>query len=134
VIATYNGREPSPPVAVPANAVLVPWLSYSQTMPACDLVVAHGGHGTLVRALSCGCPLVLSPAGGDMAENAARVDWAGLGVRLPRRFCTPRGVRIAVRRALARPQLRAAARRAAAWIAANDARERAAAEIERWAA
>jgi UDP:flavonoid glycosyltransferase YjiC (YdhE family) len=134
VIATYNGREPSRPVAVPANAVLVPWLSYSRTMPACDLVVAHGGHGTLVRALSCGCPVVLSPAGGDMAENAARVDWAGLGVRLPPRFCTPRGVRIAVRRALARPELRTAAHRAAAWIAANDAGERAAAEIERWAA
>ena len=33
VIATWNGREPDPPVAVPANAVLVPWLSYSQTMP-----------------------------------------------------------------------------------------------------
>ena len=134
VIATYNGRAPSPPVDVPANAVLVPWLSYSRTMPGCDLVVAHGGHGTLVRALSCGCPVVLSPAGGDMAENAARVDWAGLGVRLPRRFCTPRGVRIAVRRALARPALATAARRVAAWIAANDARARAAAEIERWAA
>jgi UDP:flavonoid glycosyltransferase YjiC (YdhE family) len=69
-----------------------------------------------------------------MAENAARVDWAGLGVRLPRRLCTPRGVKIAVRRALGRPALRAGAKGAAAWIAANDARERAAAEIERWAA
>ena len=55
-------------------------------MPACDLVVAHGGHGTLMRALARGCPVVVCPAGGDMAENAARVDWAGLGVRLPRRF------------------------------------------------
>jgi UDP:flavonoid glycosyltransferase YjiC (YdhE family) len=132
VIATYNGREPSPPVEVPDNAVLVPWLSYSQTMPACDLVVAHGGHGTLMRALACGCPVVLSPAGGDMAENAARVDWAGLGVRLPRRLCTPRGVRLAVRRALARPGMRERVRRVARWIAAHDGRARAAAEIERW--
>ena len=134
IIATSNAREPSPPVAVPDNAVLVPWLSYSQTMPLCDLVVAHGGHGTLVRALACGCPVVLSPAGGDMAENAARVDWAGLGVRLPRRFCTPGGVRLAVRRALARPSLRERARGVAAWIAANPGGERAALEIERWAA
>jgi UDP:flavonoid glycosyltransferase YjiC (YdhE family) len=133
VIATYNGREPSPPVAVPANAVLVPWLSYSQTMPLCDLVIAHGGHGTLMRALACGCPVVLSPAGGDMAENAARVDWAGLGVRLPRRWCTPHGMRAAVRRALARPSLGVAARRAAAWIAAHPAGPRAVDEIERWA-
>jgi UDP:flavonoid glycosyltransferase YjiC (YdhE family) len=134
VIATYNGREPSPPVDVPANAVLVPWLSYSQTMPLCDLVIAHGGHGTLVRALACGCPVVLSPAGGDMAENAARVDWAGLGVRLPRRWCTPHAMRAAVRRALGRPALRAAARRTADWIAAHPAGPRAADEIERWAA
>jgi UDP:flavonoid glycosyltransferase YjiC (YdhE family) len=133
VIATWNRREPDPPVAVPANAVLVPWLSYSQTMPSCDLVVAHGGHGTLMRALACGCPVVLSPAGGDMAENAARVDWAGLGVRLPRRWCTPRGMRAAVRRALARPSLGVAARRTAAWIAANPAGPRAVDEIERWA-
>jgi len=133
VIATYNGREPSPPVVVPANAVLVPWLSYSQTMPQCDLVVAHGGHGTLMRALACGCPVVLSPAGGDMAENAARVDWAGLGVRLPRRWCTPAGMRAAVRRALGRPELGVAARRVADWIAARPAGPRAAAEIERWA-
>jgi UDP:flavonoid glycosyltransferase YjiC (YdhE family) len=133
VIATYNGREPSPPVVVPDNAVLVSWLSYSQTMPGCDLVVAHGGHGTLMRALSCGCPVVLSPAGGDMAENAARADWAGLGVRLPRRYCTPRGVRLAVRRALARPGLREAARRVADWIAAHDAGGHAVDELERWA-
>jgi UDP:flavonoid glycosyltransferase YjiC (YdhE family) len=133
VIATFNGREPSPPVAVPANAVLVPWLAYSQTMPSCDLVIAHGGHGTLMRALACGCPVVLSPAGGDMAENAARVDWAGLGVRLPRRWCTPRGMRAAVRSALGRPALRVAARRVASWISTHPAGPRAVDEIERWA-
>jgi UDP:flavonoid glycosyltransferase YjiC (YdhE family) len=132
VIATYNGRDPSPPVDVPGNAVLVPWLSYSRTMPACDLVVAHGGHGTLMRALACGCPVVLSPAGGDMAENAARVDRAGLGVRLPRRLCTPTGVRLAVRRALRRPDIAPRVRRVAAWIAAHDGRARAAAELEAW--
>jgi UDP:flavonoid glycosyltransferase YjiC (YdhE family) len=118
---------------VPASAVLVPWLSYSQTMPSCDLVIAHGGHGTLMRALACGCPVVLSPAGGDMAENAARVDWAGLGVRLPRRWCTPRGMRAAVRSALGRPSLRVAARRVASWISTHPAGPRAVDEIERWA-
>jgi UDP:flavonoid glycosyltransferase YjiC (YdhE family) len=117
---------------VPDNAVLVPWLSYSQTMPACDLVVAHGGHGTLMRALACAAPVVLCPAGGDMAENAARVDRAGLGVRLPRRLCTPRGVRLAVHRALARRDVRPRVERVAAWVAAHDGGERAAREIEAW--
>ena len=34
----------------------------------------------------CGCAVVACPAAGDMNENAARLDWAGAGVRLPRRF------------------------------------------------
>jgi UDP:flavonoid glycosyltransferase YjiC (YdhE family) len=115
----------------PANAVVVPWVSYAQTMPRCDLVVCHGGHGTLARALASGCPVVICPAGGDMAESAARVDWAGLGVRLPLRFCTPWGVRLAVGRALARRGARP--RAVAAWAAAHPGPERAVAEIEAWA-
>jgi UDP:flavonoid glycosyltransferase YjiC (YdhE family) len=118
---------------VPGNAVVVPWASYSRTMPACDVVVCHGGHGTLARALMSGCPVVVCPAGGDMAESGARVDWAGVGVRLPLRFCTPLGVRLAVRRALARRGARERARRLAAWAAAHPGPQRAVAEVEAWA-
>jgi UDP:flavonoid glycosyltransferase YjiC (YdhE family) len=132
VIATWNGREPDPPIRVPANAVLVPWLSYSQTMPACDVVICHGGHGTLMRALTNGCPVVVCPSVGDMAENAARVDWAGLGVRLPRRYCTPRSLRAGVGRALREKRLRQRAAEVAAWAAEHDGGERAARELEDW--
>jgi UDP:flavonoid glycosyltransferase YjiC (YdhE family) len=134
VIATYNGRVPSPPVEVPANAVLVPWLSYARTMPACDLVITHGGHGTLVRALSCGCPVVVCPAGGDMAENAARADWAGVGVRLPRRLLGPRTLRLAVERALDNAAMRGRARALAAWMTRHDGARTAVAELEAWTA
>jgi UDP:flavonoid glycosyltransferase YjiC (YdhE family) len=133
VIATWNGREPPEPLPTPANAVVVPWLSYEKTMSACDAVVCHGGHGTLARALSCGCAVVVCPAGGDMAENAARADWAGVGVRLPRRLLGPRTVRLAVWRALSNSLLRARARAVAAWMEAHDAPTTAALEIERWA-
>ena len=71
---------------MPANARLVDWVSYTRAMPGCDLVVCHGGHGTVARALASGCAVVVVPAAGDMNENAARVDWAGVGVRLPRRL------------------------------------------------
>jgi len=134
VIATYNGREPLPGVEVPPNAVLVPWLSYAKTMPACDLVISHAGHGTLLRALTTGCAVVMCPAAGDMAENAARVDWAGAGVRIPRRLLGPRTVALAVRRALADGRLGARAREMAAWAVANDGAAAAAAELEAWAA
>jgi UDP:flavonoid glycosyltransferase YjiC (YdhE family) len=120
--------------AAPANAVLVPWLSYAQTMPLCDLVITHGGHGTLARALMSGCPVLVSPAGGDMAESAARVDWAGVGVRLAPRFCTPRGVRLAVRRALRSARLRERAAQFSSWAAAHPGPVTAATQLERWAA
>lgn len=135
VLATFNGREP-PWLAgyrVPANATLVPWLSYARSMPACDAVVTHGGHGTLVRALSAGCALVVCPAAGDMGENAARADWAGVGVRLPRRLLGAATLRLAVRRALADPSLRARARDIARWSAANDGAAAAAGAVEAWA-
>jgi UDP:flavonoid glycosyltransferase YjiC (YdhE family) len=61
-----------------------------------------------------------------MSENAARLDWAGVGVRLPWRLLRPATVRLAVRRALAEPALSARARGLAAWAAAHDAAERAA--------
>ena len=113
--------------------MLVPWLSYARSMPAADVVVTHGGHGTLVRALSCGCVPVVCPAGGDMAENAARADWAGLGVRVPRRLLGPRSLRLAVRRALGDERMRARARAVAAWMAEHDGARTAALELERWA-
>src|SRR5204862_870320 len=100
VLATWNRRPLDGPLDVPANARLVEWVSYSRTMPRCDLVVCHAGHGTLVRALASGCPVVACPAIGDMNENAARLDWAGAGVRVPRRFPSPRVLRLAVERAL----------------------------------
>jgi UDP:flavonoid glycosyltransferase YjiC (YdhE family) len=124
--------DANPPLPAPDNAVIVPWLSYAQTMPLCDLVVSHGGNGTLVRALTTGCPVVICPAGGDMPENAARVDWAGVGVRLAPRFCTPWGVRLAVTRALANPSLRERTQAIAQWAAAHPAGPAAAAELERW--
>src|SRR5207248_10541757 len=117
VLAATNRRPLATRVSVAANARLVAWVSYSCTMPACALVITHAGHGTLVRALSSGSPVVAVPHAGDMAENAARADWAGAAVRLPWRLLSPTSLRLAVRRALTEPGL---ARRAA--------------EIARWAA
>ena len=130
VLATWNRRPPPHSLPVPDNARLVEWLSYSRTMPRCDIVVCHAGHGTLMRALSSGCAVVACPAGGDMNENAARVDWAGVGVRLPRRFIAPRPVRLAVERVLGDARIRAQARELAGWSAGHDAGRSAARLLE----
>jgi len=130
VLATYNRRLPSRSLPVPHNARVVDWVSYSRTMPHCDVVICHAGHGTLVRALASGCAVVACPAVGDMNENAARLDWAGAGVRVPRRYITPRVLRLAVERALAAPAIRARAYELAAWNSAHDAGATAARLVE----
>jgi UDP:flavonoid glycosyltransferase YjiC (YdhE family) len=130
VLATTNRREPEVPIEVPANAVLTDWLPYSQAMAAADLVVCHGGHGTVARALQAGAPLLVCPAVGDMAENGARVAWSGAGLSLPKRLMSPRGIRLAVRRLLGHPSYRERAEEIERWAAANDGAERAAALVE----
>jgi UDP:flavonoid glycosyltransferase YjiC (YdhE family) len=134
VLATYNGRLPSRALRVPSNARVVRWVSYSRTLPFCDAVVCHAGHGTLVRALSLGVPVVACPVAGDMNENAARLAWSGAGVRLPRRFISPRPLRRAVEYVLSEPSVRVQAREFAGWAAEHDAGARAAVLIERLAA
>ena len=128
VLATYNRRLPRRAIAVPANARVVDWVSYSRTMPLCELVVCHAGHGTLVRALSSGAPVLACPAVGDMSENAARVDWAGAGVRIPPHFIRPRVVRLAAERALGDQAIAERAGELARWAGEHDS-GRAAAEL-----
>ncbi|HEX5308216.1 MAG TPA: nucleotide disphospho-sugar-binding domain-containing protein [Solirubrobacteraceae bacterium] len=130
VLATYNRRLPSRPVSVPDNARVVDWLSYSRTLPHCDAIVCHAGHGTLVRALSLGVPVVACPVAGDMNENAARLAWAGAGVRLPRRFISARPIRRAVECVVGDEAIRARARAFAEWSADNDSGAYAAALVE----
>ncbi len=134
VLATWNRRLPPRPLPVPENATVLDWVVYSREMPRSDVVVCHAGHGTLARALSCGCAVVACPAVGDMSENAARLDWSGAGVRLPRRFVGPRTLRLAVERALGEPAIRARARELASWSAAHDAGQAAALLLEDFAA
>jgi UDP:flavonoid glycosyltransferase YjiC (YdhE family) len=113
VLATWNRRPLPGPARVPANTRLVEWISYAQTMPGCDLVICHAGHGTLARAIVSGAAVLAVPHAGDMAENAARADWAGLGVRLPWGLLSPATLRLAMRRALADPSLGTAVKRLA---------------------
>lgn len=126
VLATWNRRPLPGPARVAANTRLVDWVSYSQTMPGAQLVICHAGHGTLVRALASGCRVLAVPHVGDMAENAARLDWAGAGVRLPWPLLNPLSLRLAVRRALSRPELGTRAAELAAWTASHPGAARAA--------
>jgi UDP:flavonoid glycosyltransferase YjiC (YdhE family) len=134
VLATWNRRPLPGPVRVAPNTRLVEWLSYAQTMPGCALVICHAGHGTMVRALASSCRVLAVPHVGDMAENAARVDWAGAGVRLPWPLLGPATLRLATRRALRRAALGERAADLGAWANRHPGPARAADLVEQLAA
>ena len=133
VVATTNLMRKARQIEVPSNATVVDWVSYSQVMPEADLVISHGGHGTSVRALAEGVPILSCPAFGDMAENGARIMWAGAGLMLPRPLLGPRALRAAARRILREPRFAERAGELAAWNAANDGAKRGAEVVERHA-
>jgi MGT family glycosyltransferase len=130
VVATTNRVVPQDPIEVPGNAILVDWLSYSQLMPVASLVISHGGHGTVARALAAGTPLLVSPFVGDMSETAMRVSWAGAGLSLPWRLCRPAPLRWAARRILAERSFADRAGELAAWTRQHDGAGRGAELVE----
>lgn len=133
VLAAKNGREPERPLKPGPNTTVIDWAPYSQVFPPADVVLCHGGHGTIMRALTSGAPVVVCPASGDQYENAARVRWAGVGVSVPNRFISSRTIGAAVEKLIADPRYTARAARLAKWSADNDAAAVAASEIEAFA-
>jgi UDP:flavonoid glycosyltransferase YjiC (YdhE family) len=133
VLATANRPLGERTLDVPSNARLVEWLSYSRTMPRADLVICHGGHGTVARALSYGVPVISVPAAGDMAENGIRVQWAGTGLCLPARLLTPSTLRWVAQEVLDDPAFGARAGELAGWARGRDCATDGALLVERFA-
>jgi UDP:flavonoid glycosyltransferase YjiC (YdhE family) len=117
-----------------SNLRLVEWLPYSRTIPQADVVICHGGHGTLAHALAGGAPVITVPAAGDMSENGTRAQWAGAGLSLPRRFLSPLTLRLMVKRVLDEPSFGARAGELATWAKQNNGPATAASLVELLAA
>jgi UDP:flavonoid glycosyltransferase YjiC (YdhE family) len=131
VLASLDSRPAAAPIRTGRRARLVNWMSYAQAMSGAAMVICHAGHGTIVRALERGAPLLAVPHSGDMAENAARLDWAGLGVRLPWRLLCAPTLRLAAERLLEQhTELSARAAELASWAHAHHGPTRAAELIE----
>jgi UDP:flavonoid glycosyltransferase YjiC (YdhE family) len=92
--------------------------------------VTHGGHGTTMRSLRHGVPLLVLPMGRDQNDNAARVEYHGAGVQLAA-TAAPAEIAQAIRRLMTEPRFALnAGRMAAALAAEGDAKSHLVAEIE----
>ena len=113
----------------PPNVTVVERAPHSEVLRHAAAIVTHGGHGTVIKALAAGVPLVVLPLGRDQLDNAERVRHHGAGLRLKPK-ADPARIAAAVRRVLDEPSFGAAARRLADAIAAETAEDRAVAELE----
>ena len=105
-------------IAAPPNVTVTRWVRHADVLPYCSAVITHGGHGTVMKALIAGVPLVVVPLGRDQPDNAARVVHAGAGIRL-RKNASVSALRAAAAQVIEDPRYRAAARRMATRLAAE---------------
>ena len=77
-------------IRAPANVTVVAAAPHHQVMGHASLVVTHGGHGTVIKALAAGLPLVILHHGRDQSGNATRVTLRGAGIAVPRGAAAPR--------------------------------------------
>ena len=65
---------------LPDNTLAAAWFPQLQALQRADLIICHGGFGTLREALFYGVPLIVFPLGVDQPGNAARVVYHQLGL------------------------------------------------------
>jgi UDP:flavonoid glycosyltransferase YjiC (YdhE family) len=65
---------------IPANVHVEPWVEQAHVLTEADLVVCHGGSGTVFGALAAGVPLVVTPLFADQFVNGRRVAECGAGL------------------------------------------------------
>ncbi len=89
-----------------AHMFVLPFVSMGRTLPCVDLVIHHGGIGTIAACLSAGVPQLIRPMFADQPDNATRVARLGVGSWLPAsRFQVSQVVRT-VKHLIHDPQIR----------------------------
>jgi UDP:flavonoid glycosyltransferase YjiC (YdhE family) len=130
VVATTGGIVAPNEVAAPANAIVLNYAAHDPIIRRAALVVTHGGHGTAMRALRHGVPMVVIPGlAGDQPYVAAAVQEFGAGLALPG-DASVEAIRAAAQEVLATPSFKENARRRSAALAGIDGAANAADEIE----
>lgn len=117
---------------LPPNVEAADWIDHDDVLPRASLLVGHGGHGTTVRALAAGVPVLALPVNplGDQPWVGRALERHGVG-----RMLSPRAsdatIRAAVRGLLADVETRDRARTFGELMRASPGAARAAEVVER---
>lgn len=83
VVTLGNVFDPSE-IEAPGNVKVVRSAPHAPLLEQASVTISHCGHGSAMKALAAGVPLLCVPLGRDQLETAARVVWHGAGLRLDR--------------------------------------------------
>ncbi|MFI9102065.1 glycosyltransferase [Streptomyces fildesensis] len=131
VVTVGKDIDPAELGPQPGHVRIERFVPQAALLPHCDVVVSHGGSGSVIGALAYGLPSVLIPMGADQPQNAARCAALGVSRVLDAVRATSDDVREAVVEVLADASYRLAAERLRDEIAALPDATRAVALLER---
>ena len=94
-LATYGAIDP-PAGPAPNNVAVIRSAPHAAALPLASVVVCHGGHGTVMKALAHGLPIVVMPR--DAIKGTMRQGSRCMGRREDFRQCQRDADRDAVRR------------------------------------
>ncbi|HEU5349373.1 MAG TPA: glycosyltransferase [Ktedonobacterales bacterium] len=106
IVTVGNRLAPADLGDQPPNVRIERYIPQSLILPLCDLVISHGGSGSVMGALAHGLPLALIPLNADQPLNADRCVALGVGRILGDERVTPATVRATIAAMLADPAYR----------------------------
>lgn len=118
VLVALGPGDPAALGPVPASVRVERFVPQSEVLARADLVVHHGGTGTVLGSASAGLPQLILPQGADQFVNAETLDALGAGRALVGAAITPDAVEDAARALLVDEHAREVARVIGAEIAA----------------
>lgn len=130
LVAVGPAGDPALLGDLPSNVHVEKFVPQNEVLTQVDLVVHHGGAGTMLGALAAGLPQLILPQGADQPFNAAAVVRAGAGRALAADEQTPGAIGAAVGALLSEGPEHLAAKRIAEEIAAMPAPEDVAALLQ----
>jgi UDP:flavonoid glycosyltransferase YjiC (YdhE family) len=130
VVATTGGIVAPNELACPPNAIVLNYAAHDPIIRRAALVMTHGGHGTAMRSLLHGVPMVVIPGlAGDQPFVAAAVAEFGAGIALPGDASSP-AMREAAQKVLGTPSFAEQGKRRSVVLSGVDGAANAADEVE----
>jgi UDP:flavonoid glycosyltransferase YjiC (YdhE family) len=106
LVALGRNNDPVDYGPLPSNVRIERYIPQTLVFSRCDVVVCHGGSGSVMAAMTHGLPLVLVPIGADQPRNASRCADLGVAHVLDEGTLDPAVARAAVRDVLDNPRYR----------------------------